>query len=235
MYTGYDGAADNQPPLGIHPAESGEKKIAARWYAALQPFLGAGPTPTATPTPSPTPSPTPVPVTPGSAAPNVIRSPGSVVYAGESGLDVRAAGVGAGDTLGWFENGPGDAVPAATIRVADPARAAIPFDARTGAWYDLDRGRALAWTVEQPSISLRLIDAETGRFVSGGEAIKGRRFPRDLGLALGLCRPRDRCAGRGPAPRPVGPDRLDPRRRRGRRDRSLPRDGRDHALPDPRD
>ena len=44
MYTGYDGVADNQAPLGIHPAESGEKKIAARWYAALQPYLGAGPT-----------------------------------------------------------------------------------------------------------------------------------------------------------------------------------------------
>ncbi|MEN6341029.1 MAG: DUF3821 domain-containing protein [Methanospirillum sp.] len=191
MYTGYDGVADNQAPLGIHPAESGEKKIAARWYAALQPYLGAGPTPSATPSPTPTLSPTPspsassVPVTPGTAAPNVIRSPGAVVYAGEIGLDVTAAGIGAGDTLGWFANGPsGGMAPDATLRIADPKHAAIPHDARTGAWYDLDRGRALALTVEEPALSLRLIDAETGRYVPGGEAAKGRRFDLEVSGSL---------------------------------------------------
>ena len=193
MYAGYDGVADNQAPLGIHPAESGEKKIAARWQAALRPYLGAGPTPSATPSPTPTPTPTPTPlptatftpVTPGAAAPNVIRSPGAVVYAGESGLDVTAAGIGAGDTLGWFANGPGGgAAPAATLRVADPRRAAIPHDARTGAWYDLDRGRALALTVEEPALSLRLIDAETGRYVPGGEVPKGRRFDLEVSGSL---------------------------------------------------
>ncbi len=187
MYTGYDGVADNQAPLGIHPAESGEKKIAARWYAALQPYLGAGPTPSPTPTPVPTPSPTAtsVPVTPGTAAPNVIRSPGAVVYTGESGLDVTAAGIGAGDTLGWFANGPGgNAAPVATLRIADPKHAAIPHDTRTGAWYDLDRGRTLALTVEEPAISLRLIDAETGRYVPGGEAAKGRRFDLEVSGSL---------------------------------------------------
>lgn len=203
MYAGYDGVADNQAPLGIHPAESGEKKIAARWYAALRPYLGAGPTPSATPSPTPsptptvtatltsTPSPTPTPipsptatlapVTPGATAPNVVRAPGAVVYAGESGLDVTAAGIAAGDTLGWFANGPGgNAAPSATLRIADPRRMAIPHDARTGAWYDLDRGRALALTVEEPALSLRLIDAGTGRYVSGGEALKGRRFDLEV-------------------------------------------------------
>ncbi len=191
MYTGYDGVADNQAPLGIHPAESGEKKIAARWYAALQPYLGAGPTPSATPSPTPTrtPSPTPtatsVPVTPGAAAPNVIRSPGAVVYAGESGLDVTAAGIGAGDTLGWFSNGPSAGVsPVATLRIADPRKAAIPHATRTGAWYDLDRGRALALTVEEPAISFRLVDAATGRYVSGGEAAKGDRFDLEVSGSL---------------------------------------------------
>jgi lysophospholipase L1-like esterase len=189
MYTGYDGVADNQAPLGIHPAESGEKKIAARWYAALQPYLGAGPTPSATPsaTPTPTSSPTatPLPVTPGTAAPNVIRSPGAVVYTGESGLDVTAAGIGAGDTLGWFANGPGGgAAPVATLRIADPKHAAIPHDTRTGAWYNMDRGRALALTVEEPAISLRLIDVETGRYVSGGETAKGRRFDLEVSGSL---------------------------------------------------
>ena len=187
MYAGYDGVADNQAPLGIHPAESGEKKIAARWYAALRPYLGAGPTPTSTSTPSPTPTPSPsptatlVPATPGQAAPNVVRAPGAVVYAGERGLDVTAAGIGAGDTLGWFPNGPGgNAAPAATLRIADPRRTAIPHDAQTGAWYDLDRGRALALTVEEPALSLRLIDVETGRYVSAGEVPKGGRFDLEV-------------------------------------------------------
>ena len=115
----------------------------------------------------------------------MIRSPGAVVYAGESGLDVTAAGIGAGDTLGWFANGPGGgAAPVATLRIADPRRAAIPHDARTGAWYDLDRGRALALTVEEPALSLRLIDAETGRYVSGGEVPKGRRFDLEVSGSL---------------------------------------------------
>ncbi len=187
MYTGYDGVADNQAPLGIHPAERGEKKIAARWYAALKPYLGGGPTPSPTPTPVPTSSPTAtsVPVTPGTAAPNVIRSPGAVVYAGESGLDVTAAGIGAGDTLGWFANGPGgNAAPVATLRIADPKHAAIPHDTRTGAWYDLERGRALVLTLEEPALSLRLIDAETGRYVPGGEATKGRRFDLEVSGSL---------------------------------------------------
>lgn len=193
MYTGYDGVADNQAPLGIHPAESGEKKIAARWYAALQPYLGAGPTPSATPSPTPTPTPsptpsttaTPVPVTPGAAAPNVVRSAGAVVYAGESGLDVTAAGIGAGDTLGWFANGPSAGVsPVATLRIADPRKAAIPHDTRAGAWYDLDRGRALALTVEEPALSLRLVDAGTGRYVSGGEVAKGDRFDLEISGSL---------------------------------------------------
>jgi lysophospholipase L1-like esterase len=55
MYTGYDGVNDNQAPAGIHPAESGEKKIAARWYDALQPYLPAGSTPAVT-------SPTTIPI-----------------------------------------------------------------------------------------------------------------------------------------------------------------------------
>jgi hypothetical protein len=68
--------------------------------------------------------------------------------------------------------------------IADPKRAAIPHDTRTGAWYDLDRGRALALTVEEPAISLRLIDTETGRYVSGGEATKGRRFDLEVSGSL---------------------------------------------------
>ena len=157
-------------------------------------------------------------MTPGTAAPNVIRSPGAVVYAGESGLDVTAAGIGAGDTLGWFPSGPGGGgAPVATLRIANPKRAAIPHDTRTGAWYDLDRGRALALTVEEPAISLRLIDVETGAYVSGGEVREGTPVrPRGLGRALRLRSPRDGRAGRGQDPRPLGADRLHLRRRRRR-------------------
>lgn len=191
MFAGYDGVADNQAPLGIHPDESGEQKIASRWYAALRPFLGAGSMPTPTPSPTPTatrtPSATPTATipTPGAPAPNVIRSPGAVVYAGERGLDVTAAGIGAGDTLGWFPNGPGGgAAPAATIAIPDPRRAAIPHDARRGSWYDLDRGRALALVVEEPAISLRLIDAGTGRYMAVGDVVRGRRFDLEVSGSL---------------------------------------------------
>lgn len=48
MYTGFDGVADTQSG-GVHPAKSGELKIAAKWYAALAPMLPAPPTPTPAP------------------------------------------------------------------------------------------------------------------------------------------------------------------------------------------
>ncbi len=55
LYSGYDGRADNQAPRYIHPDESGEKKIADRWYAAIRSYLMKGTTTeTETPTPIPT-------------------------------------------------------------------------------------------------------------------------------------------------------------------------------------
>ncbi|ACL15779.1 GDSL-type esterase/lipase family protein [Methanosphaerula palustris] len=60
LYSGYDGLADNQLPLGVHPNLQGEKKIAAKWYNALVPLLDSStPTPTPTSTPTSTPKPTP--------------------------------------------------------------------------------------------------------------------------------------------------------------------------------
>ena len=62
QYYGYDGEADNQPPLYVHPCTSGEKKLATNWYEALSAYLdGTLPTPTPTPTPPPTPVITPEP------------------------------------------------------------------------------------------------------------------------------------------------------------------------------
>ncbi|MEN6342618.1 MAG: SGNH/GDSL hydrolase family protein [Methanospirillum sp.] len=76
LYSGYDGRTDNQATRYIHPDESGERKIADRFYAALASYLDTGtvsgttaptptrtpaPTPTATPVRTPTPTPTPTP------------------------------------------------------------------------------------------------------------------------------------------------------------------------------
>ena len=49
QYTGYSAAVDNQPD-GVHPDTSGEKKMAARWKAALIPVLaGTAPSQDVTP------------------------------------------------------------------------------------------------------------------------------------------------------------------------------------------
>ena len=53
LYSGYDGRADNQAGRYIHPDESGERKIADRFYAAITPYLSKGGTSTPTPTPTP--------------------------------------------------------------------------------------------------------------------------------------------------------------------------------------
>ncbi len=190
MFTGYDGVRDNQPPTGIHPGESGEKKIAARWSAALRPFLSGVAPPTQSSTPTQVPTVTSTPVTPGPVAPNVVRNPGATVYCGERGLDITAAGVGSEETLGWFTTESPVGEPAVTLRITDPRRAAIPHDARTGRWFNLDRGRQLALVVEEPALSLRLIDTATGRYVTGGEVAKGRAFDLEITGELSAFRAR---------------------------------------------
>ena len=55
QYSGYNGVADNQVD-GIHPKTEGERKMAAKWYAALAPLLAANPTATPTKTPAATPT-----------------------------------------------------------------------------------------------------------------------------------------------------------------------------------
>ena len=46
LASGYDGRADNQADRYIHPDESGEKKIANRFYSAIASYLEKGPCPT---------------------------------------------------------------------------------------------------------------------------------------------------------------------------------------------
>ncbi len=190
MFSGYDGSNENQPPTGIHPAESGEKKIAARWYAALRPFLQGGATPTQSPTPTPVPPVTHTLVSPAPPAPNVARNPGATVYCGERGLDITATGMGAGETLGWFAAQSPEGEPIETLRIEDPRRTAIPHAMRTGRWYNLDRGRNLALVVEEPALSLRLIDTVTGRYITGGKVPKGRSFNLEISGELSAFRAR---------------------------------------------
>lgn len=40
QFSGYDGVNDNQQPLGLHPDEGGEKKLAAKWFSAIRQILG---------------------------------------------------------------------------------------------------------------------------------------------------------------------------------------------------
>lgn len=40
QFSGYDGVSDNQQLLGLHPDESGEKKLAAKWFSAIRQILG---------------------------------------------------------------------------------------------------------------------------------------------------------------------------------------------------
>ncbi len=75
LYSGFDGRSDNQGPRYIHPDESGEKKIADRFYAAMTPYLSKG-TPVTT---LPTPTQNPYAIT----GPRVINSPGSYYLAGD--------------------------------------------------------------------------------------------------------------------------------------------------------
>ena len=114
---------------------------------------------TATPTANATLAPTlsPAPGVTGGAL-NVVRTPGATVFVGENGLDITATGVVAGDTLGWFQAGANVATssPDDTIIVSNPANFYVQPGTRTGAWYDMNRNRAVAINVKDPSLNLRV-------------------------------------------------------------------------------
>ncbi len=107
LYSGYDGKADNQAPRYIHPDESGEKKIANRWYAAISSYLEKGdlpeteePTPTGTETPTVTETVTPIPtgtVTPTTTVTSM-PTPTSTPTQGGASMDQAYASYTAGNT-----------------------------------------------------------------------------------------------------------------------------------------
>jgi trimeric autotransporter adhesin len=98
------------------------------------------------------------------------------VFLGENGLDITATGVAAGTTLGWFQAGADimTSSPDDTMIVSDPANFYVQPGTRTGAWYDLNRNRAIALNVRDPSLNVRVWDAQTNRDVTGRTVTRGR-------------------------------------------------------------
>ncbi|MEN6517811.1 MAG: SGNH/GDSL hydrolase family protein [Methanospirillum sp.] len=110
LYSGYDGRDDNQEPRYIHPDESGEKKIANKFYSALASYLDKGdvtetptPTPTETPTPTPTatPSPTPTETATPTPTPSATPTPVAVVTASAAPTPVVTTVAPAVTTTTW--------------------------------------------------------------------------------------------------------------------------------------
>lgn len=132
---------------------------------------------TATPTANLTVAPTvaPIPGVTGGAL-NVVRTPGATVFLGENGLDITATGVVAGTTLGWFQAGADitTSSPDDTLIVSNPANFYVQPGTRTGAWYDLNRNRAVAINVKDPSLNVRVWGVENNQDVTGRTITRGR-------------------------------------------------------------
>ena len=107
---------------------------------------------------------------------NVVRTPGSTVFIGESGLDITGTGIAAGDTLGWFQAGADVATssPDDTMIISDPANVFVQPGTRTGAWYDLNKNRAIGINVKDPSLSLSVWDVQSNSDVTDKTVINGR-------------------------------------------------------------
>ncbi|MEU7913576.1 cellulose binding domain-containing protein [Microbispora bryophytorum] len=74
QWTGFSTSADTYD--GVHPDDSGNQKMADRWYPALSALLGgAQPSPSPSPSRSPSPSPSPSPSRSPSPSPSPTRSP----------------------------------------------------------------------------------------------------------------------------------------------------------------
>ena len=126
-------------------------------------------------TPTPTTNITVAP-TVGPGALDVVRTPGATVFLGENGLDITATGVTAGTTLGWFQAGADitTSSPDDTLIVSDPANFYVQPGTRTGVWYDLNRNRAVAINVRDPSLNVRVWGVENNQDVTGRTITRGR-------------------------------------------------------------
>ena len=128
---------------------------------------------TATPTVNATLTPTPG-VTGGSV--NVVRTPGATVFIGENGLDITATGVAAGDTLGWFQAGADvtTSSPDDTLIVTNPANFYVQPGTRVGAWYDMNKNRAVAINVKDPALNVKVWDVQSNKDVTGKTVTRGQ-------------------------------------------------------------
>ena len=114
------------------------------------------------------------PVTGGAA--DVVLTPGATVFLGENGLDITATGVAAGSTLGWFQAGSDvmTSSPDDTLIVSDPTSFYVQPGIRTGAWYDLNRNRAIVFNVRDPSLNIRVWDVLSNQDVTDRTITRGR-------------------------------------------------------------
>lgn len=163
LTTGYDGTSDNQAG-SILPNESGERKMAQRWFTALVPLLSS-------PTQVSTSVPTNDPLAAGTQAsgnPAVIPFAGATVYSGEQNLNISATGVAAGTTLGWFKPGvrPSNITPDDSMVVDNPTSFTVPAGTKNGLWYDMIR-MVPAFTVRDPSVGVRVIDLQRNVDITG--------------------------------------------------------------------
>ncbi len=96
---------------------------------------------------------------------------GGTAFIGEQGLDITQTGLTSNTMIGWFENGNNgpSAVPSATTSVDDAKNFYISptvFSGKTGPWYNLS-SRKLAFYVEDPSLTLRILDQTSNFEVTG--------------------------------------------------------------------
>ncbi|MEV7805954.1 cellulose binding domain-containing protein [Microbispora sp. NPDC088329] len=98
QWTGFSTSTDTYD--GVHPNDSGNQKMADKWYPALSALLGGAqpsPSPNTSPSPSPTPSPSPSPGSAGCTATYTITNQWGGGFQGE----VTVKNTGAAPTRGW--------------------------------------------------------------------------------------------------------------------------------------
>ncbi len=101
QWTGFNDATDTVD--GVHPNDSGNPKIASRWYPALTKFLTVSSTPSPTPTATPSPTPTPTTSPTGGARCGAAYSVTSQ-WQGGFQAQVTVANTGTTAITGWTVN-----------------------------------------------------------------------------------------------------------------------------------
>jgi trimeric autotransporter adhesin len=139
-------------------------------------------------------------IIPGLAlATTVIIPVGGDIFLGEEGLDVRTAVPAPYDAIAFFPPGstPGWDVPLDTRKIEKSSFTVSPslYTDRTGSWYQWDSMRgvpgAVAFTVREPRMSLRILQRSTMEDISSGTVPRGSDllFQVDTNLETIAARP----------------------------------------------